>query len=84
MTTLHTAAPDGPGGLRTLEPIMEVGLAVAAFAFTVVVWLLSSEGALHQQDQMGIHHVHLATVHVIAPAGRPPARRCRHLARACG
>ena len=70
MNALDTAAPNGLGGLRSLEPIMEVGLAAAAFGFTIVVWMLSSEGTLNQQERMGIHHFQLPTVHVSASAGR--------------
>jgi hypothetical protein len=58
------------------EAAMEWGLALAAAAFTVVIWLSSGSGTLAQQDalrqaaaqgqQTGVKHITLATVLVRA------------------
>ena len=42
MNTSDPTAGPAFGALRSLEPMMEVGLAVAAAGFTLAIWLLSS------------------------------------------
>ena len=42
MNTSNPTAGPAFGALRSLEPMMEIGLAVAAAGFTLAIWLLSS------------------------------------------
>ena len=42
MNTSNPSVSPGFGALRSLEPMMEIGLAVAAAGFTLAIWLLSS------------------------------------------
>jgi len=70
MHEFNLTAGGGFGGLRSLEAIMEVGLAVAALAFTAAIWLADDAGSVPLQSslsqsasgQSGATHVTFPTV----------------------
>jgi len=70
MNMSNPTAGHGFGGLRSLEPMMEVGLAVAAAAFTLAIWLLSSDPQDPAWLSPDSKHVTFPTVVVSATAKR--------------
>jgi hypothetical protein len=70
MNTSNLTAGRGFGGLRSLEPMMEVGLAVAAAGFTLAIWLLGSTPQDPAWLSSGATHVTFPTVVVSTRANR--------------